>query len=161
MITAAIGALVTVATTYVAAKLTGQEYTWKDAGFVAGAGAINAVPEVGPLFAGLIIGGYAVYTNLNNVSMPEAVVIGIVSGVCTADGISNLVRVANTEISMSVADVVFGSGFNAVSAAACKAIQENSMNRMGIITGSISGLGKRISVKTQKAVRKSVKRKKS
>ena len=57
-LTALVSAAVNVATTFIAAKVTGQSYTWTDASVAFISGAANVIPGVGPLLSGSISGGY-------------------------------------------------------------------------------------------------------
>lgn len=127
--TATAGAAVNLVTTYIAAQITGQEYKWKDAGAAIASGAINAVPTFGPLLSGLISGVYAGYqSSQNGASLGLAIACGIVNGLCTTGGISDLANLGNvglTVMEASAIDIVFSTGLNSIGAATSKSVTYN------------------------------------
>ena len=131
LISAVAGAAVNLVTTYIAAQVIGQEYTWKDAGVAMASGFCNAIPAYGPVISGLISGGYAMYQSLTSgVSLEKAIACGIVNGICTTAGISNLAnwgKVGLTVIEASAIDLVFSTGLNSIGAVTSKAVTYNSI----------------------------------
>ena len=127
LISAAVSAVVNVATTYIAAKATGQEYTLTDALVSAAIGATNAIPGVGPFIAGGISGAYSAYTAVKNgATVGEAALCFAVSATATTASIGNLANLG-TESALSIAatasaDLVFGTGYNCIAAATNKAV---------------------------------------
>ncbi len=126
VIAAAVGGVVNLATSYIAAQITGQEYTWMDAGVAFAAGACNAIPGCGPYISGAITGAYAGYTSYRNgASIEGAVLCGTVSAVCTTASISNISASLEPTLDLATtaaADVVFGTGYNTISAATYRAV---------------------------------------
>ena len=127
---AIVGAAVNVATTFIAAKVTGQSYTWADAGAAALSGACNAIPIVGPVISGAISGIYTGYTSYcNGASVGGAILCGTVSALATTCSISNLAGFQGSGLDLAttaVTDAVFGTGYNSMSAAVTKAVVDNS-----------------------------------
>ena len=138
---AAVSAAVNVATSFVAAKVTGQEYTWADAGVAALCGVLNSIPGIGMYLNGALSGGYAAYSAYTNgASLGEAAFCGVVSGVCSIAGLSNL---ANSQgkamLSVGVSamcDLTFGTGNNIISAATSKAVIDNANNPVETTTNA-------------------------
>ena len=132
-LTALVGALVNVTTTFIAAKVTGQKYTWIDAAFAAASGAANAIPGVGPLISGAISGGYAGYmSSQNGATLGEAIACGSVAALFTTASISNLANFQGPTIDLftsAVTDLVFGTGYNSIAAATYKAVTDNAKER--------------------------------
>ncbi len=126
VLTAAAGAVINVATTYVAAKVTGQEYSWTDAGVAALSGAANAIPHVGPIVSGAISGIYTGITAYENgANFGEAAFAGTVSAICTTSTIGNLANYQGPALDIATnaaADLVFGTGNNSISAAVYKSV---------------------------------------
>jgi len=129
-IKALVGAVVNVTTTYIAAKATAQDYTLKDAIWAAASGAANAIPVVGPLISGAISGCYTGITAYENgASLGASIGCGIFAGVCTAASISNIAGAQPSGIGIgtgAVVDLVFGTGYNSMSAAVYKATITNA-----------------------------------
>lgn len=130
-----IGAAVNVATTYIAAKVTGQEYTWRDAAVAAISGAANAIPIVGVFLSGAITGTYTgIMASQNGASTLAAVGCGIFAGACTTASIANLANSSVLTNSMldlttnAVVDMVFGTGYNSMAAATYKAVTTKTQN---------------------------------
>ena len=126
-IKALVGAAINVATTYIAAKATGQEYTWLDAAVAAGVGAVNVIPGVGNYLSGAISGIYAgINSYRNGASVGGAIIAGVTAGALTAFSASNvsgkfIKKTANVELGLATnaaLDLTFGAGNNLISAAA-------------------------------------------
>ena len=132
-LSAIVGAVVNVTTTYIAAKVTGQDYTWKDAGVAALSGAANAIPVVGPLLSGTITGVYTgMMASQNGADLGESIFCGAVAAICTTASISNLANLqkpALDVVTTAVVDLVFGTGYNGIAAATYKAVTTNAQNR--------------------------------
>ncbi len=126
----AVGAVVNVATTYIAAKVTGQEYGMWDGVAAAVAGAANSMPwfkeTTKHLFSGLISGAYASYVVYKETEdMGAAAAAGIASAVCTVATPQNLVSFSMPKIKLSTSvsvatDATFGFANNMMAAAAVK-----------------------------------------
>ena len=129
-LSALVGAVVNVVTTFVAAKATGQEYTWLDAGVAAVSGAANAIPVVGPLVSGTITGVYTGVMAANSgANVEESIICGTVAAVCTTASIGNLANLQKPALDIvtnATVDLVFGTGYNSISAATYKAITTNA-----------------------------------
>ena len=126
-IKALVGAAINVATTYIAAKATGQEYTWLDAAVAAGVGAVNAFGKIGKIASGVISGVYAgINSYRNGASVGGAIIAGVTAGALTAFSASNvsgkfIKKTANVELGLATnaaLDLTFGAGNNLISAAA-------------------------------------------
>ena len=134
LVSAVISAAVNVATTYIAAKATGQEYTLTDALVSAAIGAANAIPVAGPFIAGGISGAYSAYTAVKNgATAGEAALCFAVSATVTTASIGNLANLG-TESALSIvatasADLVFGTGYNCIAAATNKAVSMKAEER--------------------------------
>lgn len=133
LIKAAVGAVVNVATTYIAAKVTGQEYGILDGVFAAASGAVNSITSSGiakHLFSGLISGAYASYVVYKETEdMGAAVAAGIASAVCTVATPQNLVDFTKIDVKPSIAvsvatDATFGFGNNLAAAVSVKAANQ-------------------------------------
>ena len=122
----AIGAAINVVTTYVAAKVTGQEVTWLDIGVAALSGAIGVSSfKRASILAGVIAGGYtAISTYASGASLGGALAAGAVSGIITAESMSTIGKqILGGNIRFKVAapvDSVFNMAGNSISAAASK-----------------------------------------
>jgi RHS repeat-associated protein len=134
LVSAAVSAAVNVATTYIAAKATGQEYTLTDALVSAAIGAVNAIPGAGPFIAGGISGAYSAYTAVKNgATAGEAALCFAVSATATTASIGNLANLG-TESALRIAatasaDLVFGTGYNCIAATTNKAVSVKSEER--------------------------------
>jgi len=158
-LSALVGAAVNVATTFIAAKVTGQKYTWRDAVVAAASGGANAIPVVGPLISGVITGGYtACVSYQNGATVGEALVCGTVAATCTTLSISNLANFQGPTLELATnafVDLVFGTANNSISAAVYKAVVENSRtcckpskySNMGIKSTSMINMMKPISLR--------------
>ena len=127
LISAAVGAVVNVATTYIAAKATGQDYTWADFGIAAAVGAINAIPKAGPFLAAGISGIYAGCTAYKNGATVGGIILSAgVSAAATGASIGNLAKLETTTMlniaATASADLTFGLGYNGIAAATYKAV---------------------------------------
>jgi hypothetical protein len=130
LLDAVVGAVVNLAVTFIAAKVTGQEYTIVDAGVALASGALNAIPIIGPFLAGGLSGGYASYVVLENGATPsESLAVGVATGLATTLSIANLSgwldpfgtpkSVGLTMLNATL-DLVFGSGYNLLAAGFAK-----------------------------------------
>ena len=134
LVSAAVSAAVNVATTYIAAKATGQEYTLTDALVSAAIGAVNAIPGAGPFIAGEISGAYSAYTAVKNgATAGEAALCFAVSATATTASIGNLANLG-TESALRIAatasaDLVFGTGYNCIAATTNKAVSVKAEER--------------------------------
>ena len=134
LVSAAVSAAVNVATTYIAAKATGQEYTLTDALVSAAIGAVNAIPGAGPFIAGGISGAYSAYTAVKNgATAGEAALCFAVSATATTASIGNLANLG-TESALRIAatasaDLVFGTGYNCIAATTNKAVSVKAEER--------------------------------
>ena len=122
---AAVYATVNVAVTYIAAKVTGQSYSWKDAGVAAVAGATGAIPVYGKYISGAITGVYTAYTNYaNGADLFGAFSSGIVAAAATTFSMANLAEILGGAIDIStvvLSEFTFGVGFNISAAVVSKA----------------------------------------
>ena len=134
LVSAVVSAAVNVATTYIAAKATGQEYTLTDALVSAAIGAVNAIPGAGPFTAGGISGAYSAYTAVKNgATAGEAALCFAVSATATTASIGNLANLG-TESALRIAatasaDLVFGTGYNCIAATTNKAVSVKAEER--------------------------------
>ena len=151
-VAALVGAAVNVATTFIAAKVTGQEYTWADFGIAALSGAVNAIPVVGTVLSGVITGTYAGYMSYaNGATVGEAIFCGTVAGTLTASSISNLANISGTTLDVATTafvDLVYGTAFNTISAATYKGITNNAQVRNKTSNNTNSVLVNKSSVPT-------------
>lgn len=126
----AVGAVVNVATTYIAAKVTGQEYGIWDGVAAAASGAVNSITTFKEtamhLLSGLISGAYASYVVYKETEdMGAAAAAGIASAVCTVATPQNLVDFTKIDVKPSIAvsvatDATFGFGNNLAAAVSVK-----------------------------------------
>lgn len=139
----AVGALVNVATTFIAAKVTCQEYTWADAGIAALSGFCNAIPGSGRFISGAISGlytGYMAYAN--GASLGGAFLAGTASAFATTCSIGNLAGLEGGTfelVTSATTDLVFGTGYNSMAAAVYKGVVNNS-NRNTVTQSQTSAL---------------------
>ena len=121
--TIAIGAAVNVVTTYIAAKVTGQSYTWKDAGIAVLSGALSSVDNWGAkILGGVIAGAYTAYNAYSSgASVGEAFFDGVISGTVTVFSVTNVTKaITNIKVTTAigiVADTTLGVGINSTAAA--------------------------------------------
>ena len=122
----AVGGVINAVTTYVAAKVTGQEVTWGDIGIAVLAGAVGNSPlKHASAIAGAIAGFYTtVATYQSGASLGGALAAGAVSGIITAGSLSAAgEKVLGKKLDLGVTivvDSVFNTAGNSVSAAASK-----------------------------------------
>ena len=129
LITALVSAVVNIAVTFVAAKVTGQDYTWADAGVAAAAGIANTIPLAGPALNGVITGGYTAYNAYQKgASLQNAIISGVVSGCASGVSIGNLSGFMGTPLDLATsaaADLTFGSGYNIVASSVYASVTTN------------------------------------
>ncbi len=127
------GAVVNVATTYIAAKITGQEYTWLDAGVAAFSGAVNSLGGLWTLLSGASTGVYAGYMAYKNgADLGESLLCGGVAAFTTTMSIGNLANFQGSALDLvtnTAVDLVFGTGGNSIAAAAYKVVTNNAQKR--------------------------------
>ena len=127
---AAIGAAVNVLTTYIGAKVTGQSYSWKDAGVAALAGALGTGGTILKVAAGVVSGVYSGVTAYQNgASAGKAVLSGVVSALGTTVSVANIAGWTGPALELGVStftDVVFGTASNSIAAATYRASVETS-----------------------------------
>ncbi len=125
-IKALVGAAINVATTYIAAKATGQEYTWVDAVVATGVGAASAFGKTWKILGGVANGIYTACNSLKNgASVGGAILAGVTTGALTTFSASNvsgefIKKTANVELGLAAnaaLDLTFGAGNNLISAA--------------------------------------------
>ncbi len=148
LIKAAVGAVVNVATTYIAAKVTGQEYGILDGVFAAVSGGVNTISALGDiakhLVSGLISGGYASYVVYKETKdIGTAAAAGIASAVCTVATPQNLVDFFMPKIETSTAvsvaaDATFGFAYNTMAAVSVKAANQKKRWMPGRIIAYVS-----------------------
>ena len=122
----AVGAVINVVTTCIAAAVTGQEVTWKDIGVAALSGAIGASTlNHANAIAGAIAGVHtAIATYQSGASLGGALAAGAVSGIITAGSMSAtgeklLGKKLDTVVTIAV-NSVFDTAGNSISAVASK-----------------------------------------
>ena len=139
-IKALVGAAINVATTYIAAKATGQEYTWGDAGVAALSGAVNAFGKIGKIASGVISGVYAgINSYRNGASVGGAILAGATTGALTTFSTSNvsgefIKKTADVELGLAVnaaLDLTFGAGNNLISAATYASVIDDEKSTAG------------------------------
>ena len=122
----AVGAIINIATTFIAAKVTGQEVTWLDIGVAAAAGALSASgSKTASIVAGVGTGLYtAIMTYKSGASLGGALAAGAVSGVITANSMSAIgegILGEGIDVWVSAGvDSVFSVAGNSISAATAK-----------------------------------------
>lgn len=118
---AAIGASINVLTTYIGAKVTGQSYTWKDAGIAALSGALGTGGTAMKIAAGAVSGIYSGYVAYKNgASIGGAIAAGAVSAYGTTASVANIATWTGVDLSIGIStftDFVFGTGANSIAAA--------------------------------------------
>lgn len=148
LIKVAVGAVVNVATTYIAAKVTGQEYGIWDGVAAALSGGINSITTFKEtamhLLSGLISGAYAshvVYKETKDIGAAAAA--GIASAVCTVATPQNLVDFTKIDVKPSIAvsvatDATFGFGNNLAAAVSVKVANQKKRWMPGRIIAYVS-----------------------
>ena len=136
-----VGAVVNVATTFIAAKITDQEYSWADAGIAALSGLSNAIPYVGPLVSGTISGVYTGYTSYSKgANLKNSIISGTVSGLATTCSIGNLATIQGATLDIAtnaVVDTVFGTGYNTLSSAITKSVTNTSKSNTTSVLSTV------------------------
>ena len=133
----AFNVVTTVATDFVAAKVTGQEYTPTDMLASAASGAVGGIKNIGNILSGAVSGVYAMYKSYKDgAGLLEIASNGVLSGVGAfvnaknlAKGIDKITKPAKKlEIDDKVADVsgrISGVGYSCVSAAVSQSMSNN------------------------------------
>ena len=122
----AVCAVINAATTYVAAKITGQKVTWGDIGIAALSGAVANSPfKYVSAIAGVLTGGYtAISTYASGASFGGALAAGAISGTITAGSMSaiggTLLGKELDIVTTAAVNSVFDMAGNSISAAASK-----------------------------------------
>ena len=135
----AVGALINVTTTCIAAAVTGQKISALDIAVAAGAGALASTQGLIKVAGGVIAGAYTAYTTYKSgASLGSSLAAGVVSGLVTVGSPSNIagsatgielyevvnssVQIGYKEIAFAVTDTVFSTGSNSIVAAASKSV---------------------------------------
>ena len=121
---AAIGASVNVATTFIAAKVTGQNYSWQDAGVAALSGALGTGSTIMKVAAGAVSGIYSGYMAHENAASTTGVIMASVAAAYgTTVSVANIAGWSGINLSLGTSvftDLVFGTAANSISAAVYK-----------------------------------------
>ena len=129
---AVLGASVNVLTTFIAAKVTGQSYSWQDAGAAALSGALGTGKTPMKIAAGVVSGAYSAYMAYKNgATLGGAILAGAVSAYGTTVSVANIAGWMGTDLSIitsTFTDVVFGTAANSISAAAYRVSIESPKN---------------------------------
>ena len=130
---AALGAAITLGTSWFAAKVTGQEFTIKDVAVSVAAGVLNATGELwGVIGSGLVVGVYTMCSNFESgASWGAAIASGVIAGTLTALSIANLSTFVDNTIELfatAAVDFVFGTGYALISAAISRALGDSTSN---------------------------------
>ena len=124
-----IGATVNVLTTYIGAKVTGQSYSLKDAGFAALTGAFGTGNLWFKIAAASVSGIYTgVTASQNGAGTGESVIAGLVSAGATILSVSNIAEWTGGALQFGLStfiDIVFGTSSNSISAAVYRASIES------------------------------------
>ena len=156
------GVGINLVTSYVAAKVTGQEYGWKDAAAAVVTGVISGLSSVGIAansVANGIVAGFLSYSSGAN--FKASVITGIVSGVSNAAGIGNLATKAGVKPGFKtglVVDTVFGAGYSCTATATNKVIVANNQ-RKTVSTKKEVAKTKKTTVKKTTTQKKTTKKK--
>lgn len=144
---AALGASVNVLTTFVAAKVTGQSYSWQDAGVAALSGALGTGNTPLKIAAGVVSGAYSAYMAYKNgASIGGAIMTGAVSAYGTTASVANIAGWTGIDLSIitsTFTDVVFGTASNSIAAATYRVSVDSPKNR-----ASTSGINTVVSATT-------------
>lgn len=144
---AALGASVNVLTTFVAAKVTGQSYSWQDAGVAALSGALGTGNTPLKIAAGVVSGAYSAYMAYKNgASISGAIMTGAVSAYGTTASVANIAGWTGIDLSIitsTFTDVVFGTASNSIAAATYRVSVDSPKNR-----ASTSGINTVVSATT-------------
>ena len=121
---AAVGAAVNVATTFIAAKVTGQSYSWQDAGIAALSGALGTGSTIMKVAAGAVSGIYSGYmAHENGASTMEVIMSSVAAAYGTTVSVANIAGWSGINLSLGTSvftDLVFGTAANSISAAVYK-----------------------------------------
>ena len=130
---AAIGAAVNVLTTYIGAKVTGQSYSWKDAGVAALAGALGTGGTGLKIAAGVVSGIYSsVMAYQNGADLGKAMLSGAVAALGTTVSVANIAGWTGEALELGVStftDLVFGTASNSIAAATYRASIDTSTSK--------------------------------
>ena len=130
---AAIGAAVNVLTTYIGAKVTGQSYSWKDAGVAALAGALGTGGTGLKIAAGVVSGIYSgVMAYQNGADLGKAMLSGVVAAWGTTVSVANIAGWTGEALELGVStftDLVFGTASNSIAAATYRASIDASTSK--------------------------------
>ena len=131
LLSAIVGAVVNIITTYVSAKVTNQDYTIVDAIFAGGAGAASSLGFSGALFGGFVSGlGTFISSKVSGYSIGESLTMGIVGATFSTISISTMV--AGDKLGTSVSAMVgltFGFGSNLLGASSIAGIKNMIVSR--------------------------------
>lgn len=134
---AVLGASVNVLATFIAAKVTGQSYTWQDAGVAALSGALGTGKTAMKIAAGIVSGVYSGYMAYQNgASLGGAILSGVASAYGTTVSVANISGWMGTDLSIftsTFSDLVFGTGANSISAAIYRCSVESPKSRSTLI----------------------------
>ena len=120
---AAVGAVINLATSYLAATITGQSFTLRDGCWAAVAGAGSGIH---PALGGTIGGIYAAYSSYENgVDTAGIIISGVVSFCCTAFSVGGLSEFVEGAAGVFV-DATFTFASNLISAATYTGISKNA-----------------------------------
>lgn len=127
--TMAIGAAVNVGTSYVAAKVMGQSYSYEDATVAAVCGAASAFGSVGKIAAGIVTGIYTAGTAYEKGSSGVgSLSAGLVAGVTTVVTVPNIVELSSA--AAVLCDTTFGIPANVISSATALLFTQESNNTL-------------------------------
>ena len=137
---AAVGALINIGASYIAAKVTGQSFTFTDGLVAAGVGIACSFGSVGTLLGGILSCGYSAYSSRQNgASVFGMCLVGLVSFVFTAGGIGNIAGLDHTWANLGIqafVDFIFGTGYNSMSAGVYKAVVISSQKNENNLTAN-------------------------
>ena len=120
---AAIGAVINLATSYLAATITGQSFTLRDGCWAAVAGAGSGIH---PALGGAIGGIYAAYSSYENgVDTAGIIVSGVTSFCCTAFCVGSFSKYVEG-VAAPFVDAIFTFASNAISAATYAGISKKT-----------------------------------
>ena len=129
LFSAAVGAVVNVATTVISSAVTGQKISFRDVRVAAVSGALQAGGIRLKLAGALINTGYTFFSSLDSgASLAGAFLSGVTAGVTTFASVSNLAGFASKGINLSVnvgLDATFGFGGNLISAVTNRIVVDN------------------------------------
>ena len=122
----AAGAAINVATTWLAATITGQSYSFVDGCVAALSGAFCGLGGGWIFAAGLVSGVYSgIMSYLNGAEWWGSLIAGLASGYFTMAGIGNLANIPHTLSNLGIqafVDFIFCTGYNSMSAGVYKAV---------------------------------------